>query len=114
MFIYFFITEKDPVIKLGNLKVTDSDAFSIQKYKNLNTSFRNLKSLILLTYYDDDVNIQTCDEKLLSATLKGNLDYFLALSCNKMKNKTSYVSFAETSFYLVNKNKYTKTFCIEF
>ena len=81
----FFITEKDPVIKLGNLKVTDGDAFSIQKYKNLNTSFRNLKSLILLTYYDDDVNIQTCDEKLLSATLKGNHDYFLAFSSNKMK-----------------------------
>ena len=86
----FFITEKDPVIKLGNLKVTDSDAFSIQKYKNLNTSFRNLKSLILLTYYDDDVNIQTCDEKLLSATLKGNHDYVLAFSSNKMKNKTNY------------------------
>ena len=79
----FFITEKDPVIKLGNLKVTDSDAFSTQKYKNINTFFRNLKSLILLTYYDDDVNIQTCDEKLLSTTLKGNLDSFLAFPTTK-------------------------------
>ena len=86
----FFITEKDPVIKLGNLKVTDSDAFSIQKYKNLNTSFRNLKSLILLTYYDDDVNIQTCDEKLLSATLKGNVGFLSFLAAKRIVNKLYY------------------------
>jgi hypothetical protein len=34
-------------------------------------SLQQLKSLILLTYYDDDVHIQTCEEKLLLTTLQG-------------------------------------------
>ena len=32
---------------------------------------KKLRSLILLTYYDDDNPVQTCEEKLLLSTLKG-------------------------------------------
>ena len=65
--------DKDTVFKLGNLSVTDTTASAIPQLRNNNASLRNLKSLILLTYYDDDVHIQTCDEKLLLAILQGNL-----------------------------------------
>ena len=33
---------------------------------------KKLRSLILLTYYDDDNPVQTCEEKLLLSTLKGS------------------------------------------
>ena len=66
--------DNDPVFKLGSLSVTETAAGgAIPQLRNKNASLRNLKSLILLTYYDDDVHIQTCDEKLLLAILQGNL-----------------------------------------
>ena len=34
---------------------------------------KKLRSLILLTYYDDDNPVQTCEEKLLLSTLKGSM-----------------------------------------
>ena len=86
-YLYFcfslsFFSEKDPVFKLGNLRVTDTD--KISQLRNKNTTLRNLKSLILLTYYDDDVHIQTCDEKLLLTTLQGLLSCgFAAKSCTE-------------------------------
>ena len=75
--LFLFITDKDPVSGLGNLRVADPGVLSQRNTKN--ASLRNLKSLILLTYYDDDVHIQTCDEKLLLTTLQGNVKLFV---CN--------------------------------
>ena len=34
---------------------------------------KKLKSLILLTYYDDDNPVQTCEENLLLKALKGKI-----------------------------------------
>ena len=72
------ITDKDPVSELGNLCVADPAGVVSQRSAQT-ASLRNLKSLILLTYYDDDVHIQTCDEKLLMTTLQGNVKL---LFCN--------------------------------
>ena len=70
LYILTFKLDKDPVSELGNLRVADPGVVSKSNPKT--ASLRNLKSLILLTYYDDDVHIQTCDEKLLLTTLQGN------------------------------------------
>ena len=70
LYILTFKSDKDPVSELGNLRVADPGVVSQSNPKT--ASLRNLKSLILLTYYDDDVHIQTCDEKLLLTTLQGN------------------------------------------
>ena len=74
--MFYHFSEKDPVFRLRNLRVTDTGG-KIPKLRNqittTTTTLQNLKSLILLTYYDDDVHIQTCDEKLLLTTLQGLL-----------------------------------------
>ena len=79
-FLYIVLTfesDKDPVSELGNLRVADPGVVATSNPRT--ASLRNLKSLILLTYYDDDVHIQTCDEKLLMTTLQGNVKL---LFCN--------------------------------
>ena len=88
-FLYIVLTfksDKDPVSKLGNLRVADPGVVSKSNPKT--ASLRNLKSLILLTYYDDDVHIQTCDEKLLLTTLQGNS--FVLTWCLQNEKKFSF------------------------
>jgi hypothetical protein len=40
------------------------------------TGLKKLRSLILLTYYDDDNPVQTCEERLLLTILKGKAENF--------------------------------------
>jgi len=50
---------------------------------------KKLKSLILLTYYDDDNPVQTCEDKLLLKLLKGSWNFYnYKCSCNPIFKDT--------------------------